>query len=402
MGKNLPLKGTTVIELGTYVAVPNAARFLADWGADVIKVESTSGDPFRYMGANHHCPITDEENPFFDHNNANKRLVAINLKDPEGMAAMERLLDKADIFLSNVRMKSLTKMGLDGDTLLSKYPKLVYGHFTGYGDVGPDSDLPGFDSVAFWARSGMYADWPMAGDTPFLGATGAGDTMSGMIFAMGVLAAYVGALNTGKGTIVSNSLYGSAIWYNAAHVMSTQFGNKLPLDKNQPNNPLGFPYECKDGEWLYLGLGNYKKDFPIFCKAIGHPEFIGDERFTTIKELQQNRDFFMPMIRSVFKSKNRDEWVSILAGNDLVCGKVEHVKNIATDPQALENKYIRKISYPNGDVVGMPGVPVKMSSYDDYDYKLPGKVGSSTDDVMKDFGYTEEEIAELKSKGVIK
>ncbi len=143
--RKLPLEGLKVIELGTHFAVPSVTRMLADWGAEVVKVESIAGDAWRIVGRNQKCPITDEENPFFMVPNANKKFVALNLKEEQGKEALIKLIGTAEIFISNMRMPALTKLGFDYQQLSKRYPELIYVHFTGYGYKGPDAAKPGFD-----------------------------------------------------------------------------------------------------------------------------------------------------------------------------------------------------------------------------------------------------------------
>ena len=400
--KNLPLAGVKVVELSTFVASPNAARLLADWGADVIKVEALTGDPFRRVGKNHHCAATDEENPFFTQHNANKRFIAIDLKTAAGMTAMLRLIESADIFMTNIRMKSLVKMGLDYRSIIDRYPDKVYGHFTGYGDRGREASKPGFDGVAFWARSGAARDWGDKEGFPFVAPTGAGDAMAGALFASGILAAYIGAKATGQGTLVSNSLLGSAVWFNAAQVIATQFGSVLPMDKNRPNNPMGYPYECKDGEWLVLGAGDYPRDFPRVCRAVGLSCLANNEKFNTIEAMHENIDDFLPLIRNAFKKKDRDEWVDIFDSLDMVCGKIGHISELATDEQALANRYIVPVTYDSGNTIAMPAVPVTFEAYEEFAYDPSGEIGRDTEEILEEIGYTENEIAGIRMANAIK
>lgn len=400
--KHLPLEGLRVVELGTHVAVPNAARFLADWGAEVVKVEGLSGDAWRVVGRNQLCPILDEENPLFTLQNANKRFISIDLKDPTGMEMFLKLIARCDIFVTNVRMKSLVKMGIDDKTLLARFPKLVYGHFTGYGYEGPDAAKPGFDTVAYWARSGSIVDWGADGGFPFLPPTGAGDATVGSILCGGLLAAYIAAQRTGKGTLVSSSLFGSAIWYNGSYVLSTQFGNQLPKDKDRPNNPLGYPYQCGDGNWLFIGIADYNGSFPKLCRVLGLEELIEDQRFNDITNVHANIDAFMPILRGAFMKKDRDTWVEEFTAADLVCGKIGHISELRTDPQALANRYIVPVTFENGETVDMPTVPVLFGAYDESGYQPTGAVGRDTEEVLKQIGYTEGEIRAAKEKGAVR
>ena len=157
--KKMPLEGIRVVELATVVAAPTASRVLCAFGAEVIKVETKIGDEMRRAGEFEMVVCEDDKNPLFTIQNSGKRLTSIDLKNPDGKAAMLKLLETADVFLTNVRLPSLGRLGLDYETLHAAYPGLVYAHFSGFGPKGPDAAKPGFDSTAFWLRSGPMADW---------------------------------------------------------------------------------------------------------------------------------------------------------------------------------------------------------------------------------------------------
>ena len=166
MDEQLPLTGVKIIDLSTYAAVPAAARILADWGADVIKVESLKGDSWRQYGEIAQVPCTEEENPCWDVNNSNKRSISLNLRTEKGMEILHRLLADADVFMTNYRMAALHAMSLTWDVLHQTYPRLIWGHLSGYGNKGPEAERPGFDIAAFWARSGLMQDYGQPGNAP--------------------------------------------------------------------------------------------------------------------------------------------------------------------------------------------------------------------------------------------
>ena len=400
---NRPLEGLKVVELGTHFAVPSVTRILADWGAEVVKVESLTGDAWRIVGRNQKCPVVDDENPFFTVPNANKQFLALNLKDEDGKAALNKLISTADIFLSNMRLPALKKLGFSYEDLKEAFPSLIYVHFSGFGYEGPDASLPGFDSVAFWARSGSMLDWGVEGNFPFLAPTGAGDAMVGSILCAGVLAAVIGREKTGKGTFVSSSLMGSSIWYNNAAVVSTQYGNKFPKDKDHPANPFGWQYQCSDGEWLMIGVVDYADAYRKIMPLMGHEDLVGDERFNTISAVQQHLDEFMPILRAGFMTDTRDNWVRRISELNIVIGKIGHLSELAHDEQAIANRFVVPVTFPSGKTVQMPTVPVQFSAYEVGDAYAPtGSIGRDDDKILASIGYSAEEIAALKEKGVTK
>lgn len=403
MSNGKPLEGLKVVELGTHFAIPAVARMMADWGAEVIKVEGLSGEAWRVVGRNQKCTITDDENPFFTIPNANKKFLALNLKDPDGKAALMKLIGQADIFLSNMRLPALTKLGFDYDGLKDQFPGLIYVHFSGYGYKGPDAAKPGFDSVAFWARSGSMLDWGTQGNFPFLAPTGAGDAMVASILCAGVLAAVIGKAKTGKGTFVSSSLMGASVWYNNACVVSTQYGNTFPKDKDHPANPFGWQYQCADGEWLMIGVVDYADTYRKLMPLFGREDLVDDERFNTIAAVQQHLDEAMPIFREGFMKDTRDNWVERIGAMNIVIGKIGHLSELATDPQAVANGFVVPVTFPSGRTVQMPTIPVEFSAYDTAGrYEPTGAVGRDTQEILAQAGYTQEQIAGLRDKGAAK
>lgn len=399
---NYPLKGVRVVELATHVAVPNATRFLADWGAEVIKVESLKGDEWRIVGRNQMCPITDEENPFYTLQNANKKFIAIDLKNLEGKEIMYKLIGSSEIFVTNVRLSPLKKLGMDYETIAQKFPEIIYGHFTGYGYNGSDAEKPGFDSVAFWARSGAMVDWVPKGSQPFLAPTGTGDAMAASILSAGLLAALVAKRTTGKGTFLTSSLLGGAVWYNGSAIVSAQYGNQFPIDHDRPLNPFGYQYQCRDGEWLMIAIMDYNGVYPIMCKLLNREDLIGDERFSTIIKVRAYMGLFLSIIKEAFLKKDRDEWVELLTAANIVCGKIGHMCNLYNDPQVTANDYVKPVTFKSGNTVVMPTVPMFFSEYSTMSCSPTGGIGRDTDEILREVGLDENEIAELCKRGVIK
>ncbi|MBS1401568.1 MAG: CoA transferase [Oscillospiraceae bacterium] len=397
-----PMSGVRILELGTHVAVPSATRILAAWGADVIKVESLKGDQWRVVGRNQKCPINDDENPFFDIQNANKSLIALNLKAPEGFQIFMRLLEQTDIFVTNMRLPALKRLGIDYETLKERLPRLIYGHFTGYGYLGPDSEKPGFDSVAFWSRSGAMADWVTGDSYPLQPPTGAGDMMSGALLCSGLLAALVARQNSGRGTLVSNSLFGSAIWYSSAGVLSTQYGNTFPKAQDRPLNPLGYPYRCRDGQWVMLGVADYNGLYAKTCDVLGIAEYREDARFATITAVREHTDLFVGILREAFLRWDSAEIVDRFSEHNMVCGRLFHMADIYKDPQAVENGYVQPVHYASGKDTFFPEVPVSFSDYESRTASATGPVGMDTGEVLESMGYTAGDIADLRDRGVVK
>lgn len=401
-----PLQGVKIIELGTHLVVPNASRIMADWGAEVIKIESMTGDLWRITGLQYSTPVTDSENPLFAEENVNKKFISINLKSNEGMEIFKRLIESADVFMSNVRMKSLVKMGIDYENLKAINSRLIYAHFSGYGSKGADAARPGFDLAAYWARSGAMVDWVNEGDFPFRPPGGYGDAVCGTTLATGILAALFKQERSGEGTFVTSSLYGAGIWFNQVGIISAEphHGNNYPKSKMRPVNPFSHIYQCKDKEWLIITVLSYNKpNFEKCCRILGLEDYIDDERFNTLENVQNHIEEFVGMINERFMLKTRDEWQQLFIEADIVNEKLVHMKDVTEDPQAWENGYLKKITYPeSGNETVFPTFPVQFSDYEVERFDLPGRVGRDTKEILGDYGYSEDEYQELLAKNAIK
>ena len=209
-----PLEGVKVVELSFMMAGPSCCRYLADWGAEVIKVEKKTGDTFRFYPPTMGMPATQDCNPLYDDLNAGKRCISLDITKPDGMAAFHKLLAQADVFVTNNRQKALDKNGLDYDTLKEKYPGLIMAQVTSYGRKGPRRNDPGQDTISFWVSSGFNADMMVETDNsyPVFGSNGAGDFITGLGLAYAVVCALYKKKETGLGDYVENSLYGMGLW----------------------------------------------------------------------------------------------------------------------------------------------------------------------------------------------
>ena len=234
------LEGIRIVELGTHVAVPLATRILTDWGAEVIKVESPNGEAYRMMGMVFGLPATEEFNVMFHALNANKKSICIDLKEDGGVDTLLKLIETADIFITNTRMKSLKKLGLDYESIKEAYPELIYAHFSGYGSQGDEKDRPGFDVASFWARGGALIEWMYQESVPNRPFYGFGDAATSTMMATGLLNSLYSRRDTGKGEYLELSLLGSALWYNTTGLLlgQPQFGHSYPASRYVPMDPM--------------------------------------------------------------------------------------------------------------------------------------------------------------------
>jgi len=399
---SLPLSGIKVIDFSNYVAAPSTGRLLVDMGAEVIKIEARGGDQWRYV-SNTITRKGDDENPIFDVINAGKQSICLNIKDEKGMEILMRMLENADVFITNTRAKSLVKLGLDGKTLTEKFPRLVYAVLDGYGDKGPDADTPGFDGLAFWSRSGYLLDSPEASSAyPLNSGTSIGDTVTGLSLAAGIMAALFAREKTGRGDIVHTSLYGSAIWVMHAMILQAhpKYGKSFPMSRSV-QNALTSVYTCKDGNWFKLGILDYNKDAHRLYALLGITEEVKAIGIVDAATKAQHNTELRELLEKAFLTRDRDEWVNLLREEDIVSGTVAHFSDVSFDEQAWANGYLEEVHFRNGETCPMPRTPIHFASAplpSSPEGPLPGE---QTDEILLSLGYSKEEILDLKTRGTV-
>lgn len=400
----MPLEGIRVVELATVVAAPTTSRMLCAYGAEVIKVETTYGDEMRRAGMTEFAPCEDDFNPLFTTHNSNKKLTSINFKDPEGKEALMKLIGSADVFITNVRAASLKRNGLDYETLRERFPALIYAHFSGYGPKGPSANDPGFDSTAFWLRSGPLADWQVKGSRPFKPTYAFGDMATSSVLLSGILMALLGREKTGEGTKVETSLFASGIWCNSIGVVSTQFERKhLNPDPEHPDHPFDGFYQCGDGKWMGMYANEYYPEKEKFAKIFGMEDILTDPRYENLDTLRETDVIpeAVARVAAVFKTRTSTQWRELLIENNVSCEIMRDTCDVCKDPQAIENKYVEELDYAGKAKVMMPCPPVHFSSYTRRPYKPAGKLGQDTDEVFSALGYSPEQISRMRGSGAI-
>ena len=400
MFENRPLSGVNVVELATFVAAPSAARFFADQGADVIKIEAPAGDGTRWAAGSEGRPVFKddmEHNLTFELENGNKRGLCLNLKNPECFDILMKLLAKADVFITNWRPQALARMKLDYESLKEKFPKIIYATATGYGDTGPDSELPGYDFTAFWARSGILGSLYEKGGMPMNLIPSMGDRATGMCLAAGILASLYRAAKTGKGEKVSVSLMGTAIFMQGTMIQSAQYGLiEYPITKQQAPNPIMTCYQTKDGRWIQICLPIYQLMFADFAKVMGHEEWISDPRFATYDALGEgnNRADLYNTVAACFAQLTTDEAVKILTKADVPFSVAQVWKEVLRDPQAWANECFFEVEYKSGKVTAVRN-PIQFEEAGPPPLNRAPRLGQHSAEILKGLGYTDEKIAEM-------
>ena len=400
------LKGIKIVDFTTYAAAPCSVRMLADWGADVIKVEGFSGHPMRAFGANlGDTPYTEEENPVWEYENGNKRGISVDLKTEKGMEIMNKLLSEADAFVSNVRAASLDKLGLSYEKLHEKYPKLVVGVISGYGLYGKDAPRPGYDVVAFWAKGGALIDMSPDGKAPVTAPYATGDHTCGLALASGILGGILKAKNTGIGEKIVVSLYGTSIWANSLMIIGTQYGVQYPQSRYNPGNPLINSYKCKDGKWITLTILAYERYWDTFCDIFGLDDIKNEPAYRKLQTVVADKEILEHCVRRIeeqFILQDREYWVEKLVEADIPFERTLQWKDIPTDQQAIDNNYVKEFKMKSGNTFMLPMTPVQFEGNEGLDSKPAPLLGEHTEEVISELGYSKAEIEQMIKDGIIK
>ena len=403
-----PLQGVKVVELSLMVAAASCGRMMADWGADVIKVENTKGgDNFRKWPLGIGAPADDDYDPLFDNLNANKRAISLDTKTPAGREVMYRLLSGADVFLTNLRNEALKKSGLDYDTLHAKFPKLVMAQLDGYGEKGDEAGRPGYDNTAFWARGGFLYSQSVYGDSsdtyPVYMPMGFGDVTCAMGMMAATVSAVLAARQTGKGDRVSLSLYGTAIWLANILISGSQYGFHLPK-RREDSSPFGAPFKCSDGHWFMPQIVNFVRDSELFFKLLGADDMIGDPRYASranFNKVEINKPV-IERFEKIFATKTAQEWQKLFSDADLSCEILYGYDDILNDPQAIANDFIYKMEYANGKSSVLVRSCLRSQEMGLPEFRRGPMLGEHSTEILRELGYSGEEIRSMLDRGDVK
>ena len=393
--------GLRVVDFASFIAGPGAATMLSDFGADVIKVEPPGfGDPHRHTSKTPPHP-SSTENYAWHLDNRNKRGLAIDLKSSRAKEVLERLVKWSDVLVVNFPPPVRKRLKLTYEEVSPWNHRLIYADLSGYGDEGPDADLPGFDITAYWARSGLLALTRDAGAPPTLPPLGSGDHAT----AVGLFAAIVTALyrreRTGKGSHVTTSLVAEGAWSCSMYVQAALCGAKFfPLhDRKNPPNAILNVYQTADENWFVLVVQS--KDWPAFAKAIGRPELISDVLFADEDAREANASQLTEILDYVFASKPLAHWRSILDEARITYGVVRHPSEAMTDPQLHANDIIVPLEGAGENLKHTVSGPLKVHGIAKVPARRAPDLGEHNDEVLKELGFTGNDIEGLRSSGTI-
>ena len=394
-----PMDGVRVVELGLWVAGPACGGILADWGADVIKIETHTGDPFRSL----EWLYPDMGNPPFDLDNRGKRSVALDLSIPSGLEVMHQLLGEADVFVTNFRPGGLERLGLDYEAVSARYPALIYASVTGLSLRGEERDRQAYDVGAFWSRAGVAkALTPEGAQLPYQRG-GMGDHMTGLSAAGGVAAALFHREKTGEGQLVEASLIrlGSYMLGWDHNVTAVTGADTEAWGRDGPPNPLINCYRCGDGEWFWmLGLEG-ERHWPDVLRALDRPEWATDPRFVGIEDRLKNSKELVALMDEVMATRTRAEWGEIFDSGNVWWAPVQTTLDMRNDAQARAAGCWVQVPTPDGDSVEMVATPVDFSKTSWEVRDAVPELGQHTELVLMELGVDWDQIEALKAEGVI-
>lgn len=393
-----PLEGIKVVEMATFIAVPAVGRILADLGAEVIKIESAKGDNLRYTAPNEGRPSDPHEDINFDLENGGKKGIVVDLRTDKGREVLFKLLDDADVFLTNWRPQALARKNLTYDDLKGRYPSLVYASLTGYGEKGPDKDLPGFDYTAFFARSGWSGSLYQKGTVPSNLIPALGDHQGALALTVGVLAALFRAKTTGKGEKVSTNLLHTAVWVQSFQIQGAQYGDEFggvsyPFDRRDNQLPYQPAVQTKDGRFLQVMGPNFGIYYSLIMKAIGREDVLDDPVLSDQKEMIRTGRVgeAYDIIQEGFKQKTAAEWAPILTELDIPFALCKTYEEVVKDEQAWANDVFCEVDYPRGPKA-MVRTPIDLEETPLPEYEKAPLLGADTVSVLEGLGYEQSEI----------
>lgn len=401
-----PMAGVRVVELGVWVAGPAAGLTLADWGADVVKIEPLGlGDPARLfsrllggMGAD--LPF----NPPFEMDNRGKRSIAVDLGTDEGRGIGMELVDGADVLVTNIRQSALARIGFDPAPIMQRNPRLVYAAITGYGMEGPEADRAAYDISAFWARSGIAHMLTGPGQAPPFQRGGMGDHNAGMAAAGGVAAALYERERTGRGRLVTTSLLREGIYTMSFDLsISLRFGVPLEVaSRLSVGNPCINNYQDSEGRWFWVVGLDPDRHWPPMAKAVGHPEWIEDPDYATFGARMERSVELIAELDTIFASRTLAEWAEIFDSiPDMWWAPVQTLDEVIADPQARAAGSFCEVPDPAGGTLTFPSTPVDFDGRGPQPACMAPGHGEHSDDVLSELGRDSEEITRLRESGVV-
>jgi crotonobetainyl-CoA:carnitine CoA-transferase CaiB-like acyl-CoA transferase len=400
-----PLAGIKVVEWAHVHFGPGAGMFLSDMGADVIHVESRQGDMMRHYASlwGNEFMLDHARNTFTEDLLRNKKSLTVDLNHDEAKEIVRRLVDDADVFLTNFRPAAARKQGLDYETLSARNPKLIYAQGTSYGLLGAEKDSPGLEMMGL-ARGGMMIGSAVEGAEPVYPTMGLNDRLGAIGLLVAILSALVARERTGVAQHVDTSLLGWMVNLQASAISCAantgQAVRPLPrLDQDDPNYNI---YELGDGTWIALGMTLHPhKYWPALCNALGRPELIDDPRFVDPERRRENFRELIAIYDEAFAGLTWEQWDAKIHEYDLISCRVNSLTDLASDEQIVVNEYMQKLPHPElGEWWYVP-TPVHYEKTPISIRSAAPHLGENTDEILGGLGYADEQIRDLREREVV-
>lgn len=400
------MDGIRVVEVAAWTYVPIAGTVLAEWGADVIKIEHPeSGDPQRGLVTSGLMPSgAGGVNFMMELPNRGKRSVGLDLKSEKGHEILLELVKTADVFLTNFRPQARKNLKIDVDDLRAVNPRLIYVRCSGHGQRGPEAERGGYDACSYWARGGSADIISDPDDYPLMQPGPAyGDVIGGMTIAGGISAALYHREHTGEALVVDNSLLATGMWATGGTVlMAGLFGfGRFPRgDRRKAPNPLVLTYKTKDARYLSLIMLESDRYWADLVEKVGRPELATDPRFIDSAARAQNNEACVDILDEIFASRTFEEWKSVLMDVKGVWAPVQTAQEILEDPQVLANGYLREVEAANGAKFRMVASPLQFDEEPADLVRAPDH-GEHTEEVLQELGLDMDAIIDLKISGAV-
>jgi crotonobetainyl-CoA:carnitine CoA-transferase CaiB-like acyl-CoA transferase len=392
--------GLKVVDFASFVAGPGAAVMLSDFGADVIKVEPPSGDPWRHAHKIPPQPASDD--PYQWHlANRNKRSITLDLKSASAQQVVEQLVRWADVFIVNTPHPARKKLKLEYADVAQWNPRLIYADLTGFGEQGPDSALPGFDLTAYWARSGLLSMTRDVGAPPTWPVAGSGDNAT----AVGIYSAIVTALyrreRTGKGTYVTTSLLAAGIWSASVSIQAALAGAKFYglHDRKHPASAALNVYRASDGTWFVLVVMPDK--LVAVAKAIGRSDLLTDPRFSDPAKLTANMPELTAILDEAFSAQPMEHWNEVFSGVHVTFGAVRGPQEVINDPQLAANDIVVPLEGAGGKLTSTISSPIQLHGVAKVPARRAPDLGQHTEEILRDLGFDAKGIEDLRTSGAV-
>jgi crotonobetainyl-CoA:carnitine CoA-transferase CaiB-like acyl-CoA transferase len=401
------MKGVRVVEIGSFVFVPLATAVLADWGAEVIKIEHPrTGDPYRGLVTAGMTSQVGDVNLSFQYANRGKRSLGLDLAQPEGRALLDEVLKNADVFVTNLRPGVRARLGLDVEGVRKVNPNIIYVRGSGYGQKGAQSETAALDGTAYWARGGVAtALTPPGSEWPIHQRPAFGDVMCAMTLAGGISAALYSRATTGEPSIVDVALMNVGMWQIQRDILSAPYESKdatqWAVSRTQ-RNPLTATYRTSDNRFLSLAIVNPDSYWAELCGVLGRPDLIDDERFANAKVRQQNVEACVGLFDEIFAAHDLAYWRNAFQPFSGAWAPFQRPSDLHDDPWAHENGFFTQIDIDGTRKLQAVSTPVNFDEYDG-PKTMPGapEVGQHTEEILLELGQSWEDIAAWKDKGVV-